>query len=380
MAATVAHRPLAPNCKPIGLLWPAGDWVSRATSPRFMAETVAPRAPLGPNATRSVVFCSAHKAGHTLGVSLAARLRPFVPNAHFFEECSERNLRAACASGSFLVVIERDIFSMVGSGVLYHASGAEPWTRCRLHPCNQTIDASCCFSCGECILGTNRCNCSQLTPSCAAFTRPTWRMGAALAGLPTGVEAFYESKGVPWALPVARNAFESIARPLHARYPHGAVLSEHLHLLYRRGLAATRWEPTVEWADPAARTAAVAAELLRFLISELPRTAPLHAALPRYSACSLRLCLSQFTASSELFATSSRLILERARVPRHNWPAAMAALARADVSAHPSDHSTARIVPSAARAELEAEARRLDEELLDGLLRRQGYGSGCASL
>ena len=98
MAAAVAHRPLAPNCKPIGLLWPAGDWVSRATSPRFMAETVAPRAPLGPNATRSVVFCSAHKAGHTLGVSLAARLRPFVPNAHFFEDCSERNLRAACAS------------------------------------------------------------------------------------------------------------------------------------------------------------------------------------------------------------------------------------------------------------------------------------------
>ena len=49
-----------------------------------------------------------------------------------------------------------------------------------------------------------------------------------------------------------------------------------------------------------------------------------------------------------------------------------------DVHVHPSGHA-AKVVPAAARAELEAEARQLDQTLLDGLLQRQGYGSGCTT-
>ena len=370
--ALVPHRPVTPNCTAVGMLWPSGDWVSKAQhgARRSLLET-----------TKHVAFCSAHKAGHTLAEHLARHLHPFVKSSRFFGACSVALLRNTCQSNGLVVVIEREIFSMIGSGVLYHASGTEPWTRCRLHPCNSTTDPSCCYSCGECIAGLYGCNCGRLTPSCNAFTSQTWRMGAALSGRPTGIESFYESQGKPWALPVARETFGSIARPMHARYPEGAVCNEHLHLLYRRGLAATRWEPVVEWADPAARTAAVAAEMLRFLIKELPTVGPVNAALngAEYSSCSLRLCLTDFTGGSEQFARSSRLILERAGVHRDNWPAAMEAMAQEDTSLHPSGHSTARVVPPAARADLEQEARQLDKELLGGLLSRQLYGTRCAS-
>ena len=92
------------------------------------------------------------------------------------------------------------------------------------------------------------------------------------------------------------------------------------------------------------------------------------------SHCSLRLCLSQF---KNQFSETAKLILKRAGVSTNRWPAALAALSQEDINSHPSGHSTNHVVPSAARAEVEAEARRIDDELLGGLLGRQSYGSGC---
>ena len=364
----VPHRPLYPNCNPVGMLWPSGDWVSRAahSQRRLVAEATHAQT----NVSR-VLVCSAHKAGHTLGQAIAGDLRPYLPRSEFKEVCTSADLAAACAQAGLVIVIERDIYEMIGSGVLYHASGTEPWTRCRLQPCNTSgTDPSCCRACGECIAGPRGCNCGHFSPSCAGFIAGgTGRIGAALRGLPTGSEVFYASRGYQ-----PRVLFASLAQLMRKRYPGGQLAQEHLHLLYRRGLAAESWEPTVAWADRPALTAAVATETLRYLLTALPEIEPLHAHLG--SPCSLRLCLSQFT---NQFPDTAELILKRAGVSTNRWPAALAALSQEDISSHPSGHSTNRVVPSAARAEVEAEARRIDDELLGGLLGRQSYGSGCAS-
>ena len=296
--------------------------------------------------TRPAVWTAAHKAGHTLGVSLAARLRPFALSAHTFSRtaASATCVRRVRASGSFLVVIERDIFVDGRLRVLYHASGAEPWTRCRLHPCNQTIDASCCFSCGECIPGTNSCNCSQLTSSCAASParrggwarrsracRPEWRRSTSAPGLGRGAQRLrVHCAAAARALPARRGPFRASAPSLPAR------ARRHQVGAYRR----------VGRPQRAHRGGGGRAAALPHLRASADGSARGAAAL---LGLQFALCLFQFTASSELFATPPASYSSGRASRGTTGPPRWRRWRERTYRPTPSDHSTARIVPSAAR-------------------------------
>ena len=284
---------------------------------------------------------------------------------------------------------------MVGSGVLYHElSGAEGMlTRVPSAPMQPDHYASCASRAHECIPGTNSRNCSQ--PSTAAQLRglreALRRGGWARRSRPAdrGLEAFYElfhERFLPGVgvEPVARNAFESIARPLHARLPA------------RRG----PFRASAHRAPARAR---------RHSRRPAPSSGPTLQRAPRRCACRAcraspptrataqsctRRCRATRPAACACASPSSRQARSCSRPP----PASPfragarpeAQLARRDGGAGASGRRPSRATTDgashllhgawAARAGVLRRRRcRLDEEDLDGLLRRQGYGSGCAS-
>ena len=130
-------------------------------------------------------------------------------------------------------------------------------------------------------------------------------------------------------------------------------------------------------------TAAVATEMLRFLLSEWPGITRLHHVLRQPAwPCSLRLCLSQFMLGSASFDSTVESILERAGVPRSSWPQAKRALEKEDTHRYPSAHATVKLLPSNMRERIHSAVETLDATLLRGFFadqrgEQQGFGFGC---
>ena len=64
------------------------------------------------------------------------------------KKCSSESVSHTCGTmlsgrAPLFVHIERDIVDMLASGVVYHASTWEPWTKCTMAPCLDH-DLSCC--------------------------------------------------------------------------------------------------------------------------------------------------------------------------------------------------------------------------------------------
>ena len=111
--AVVPHRPLHPGCKPIGLLWPDGDWVSLPRgqrvedhSPRRLLNTshAGGEPPLPAHRAkndsisehamaRPLALCASHKSGHTLSIGIARILTSggFVSEVHTSSRFDERS-------------------------------------------------------------------------------------------------------------------------------------------------------------------------------------------------------------------------------------------------------------------------------------------------
>lgn len=449
----VPHRPLHPGCKPIGLLWPDGDWVSLPRGQRV--EDHSPRRLLNIShaggepplpahrakndsisehaMARPLALCASHKSGHTLSIGIARILTSggFVSEVHTssrFDErshdsvhlrqrgvqdvnlshaswCSPQHVHRFCSqmmpsnafvplSTPLIIHIERDAFDLITSSVLYHASGTEPWTRCRLAPCNLTEDPSCCRSCGECIAGPatarsqSACSCGlagedeHVAASCRVFITSKLGELARVLDDPMSADVEVQADVYRGAEMRPRIMFRALAQPVISFY--GSNISQlHLHLLYRRGLAIQTVQNQTRWVEPRAMTAAVATEMLRFLLSEWPGITRLHRAL-RQSAwpCSLRLCLSQFMLGSASFDSTVESILERAGVPRSSWPQAKRALEKEDTHRYPSAHATVKLLPSNMRERIHSAVETLDATLLRGFFadqrgEQQGFGFGC---
>ena len=296
-----------------------------------------------------------------------------------------------------IVLIERDLFELITSSVVYQASGTEPWTRCRLSVCNVKTDPSCCRACGECIglakSGNEgaKCNCglAHSNPEVAGECRSwiTATMGGLVQALENPQAVTYDPAVFNSSTMAPRAMFEALREPVLSFY--GSNYSTiHFHHMFRRGLTIETGSRGSRWAQPQAMVAAVAAEMLRFLLSEWPHVARLHNAVrPIRTAwsCSLRLCLSQFTASSDSYDLAIERILDRAGVQRADWPRAKTALAKEDTNRYPRTHSTAKVLSSDMRGKLQSTVETLDTSLLHGFFARhqseaqRGYGYACKS-
>jgi len=268
---------------------------------------------------------------------------------------------------------------MITSGVLYHASGTEPWTRCRLALCGDVnTDPSCCRACGECVklvgkLGNCDCGKAGRDPALAAGCRRNIDSAAlrpfklALNGfLPQSVASHYaEETGGGLLEP---RHFEALRGPVLSHYGTN-VSKEHMHVLYRKGLAL---DSTNRFVDHGAMVAAVAVEMLRFLTVEWPQMSTMHGALQNASwPCGLHIPMSRFTKSSKSFDKSVETILRAARVPRERWPAAKDALKKGDIHRFPSRHSMNSVLLSDVYSVVQSAVEVLDAALLGGYLASQ---------
>ena len=306
-------------------------------------------------------ICSSHKAGYFIGHALQHALQmPQTPfNVTFGQTngathgvCNIASLAPLCASRhsnrSAVILLEREPFDMIISGLLYHATtNSEPWTKCTLKKCTLPQDRCCVAKCD--ILAR-------------VMNNETVR----------GTE-WWEDKGCsPQSLSAVVLSGGWDAGP-------GIEFATFLN----RGLAANSWTPQVQWKNVRKVKSSVALQMLLWMMSLYPDAAEFHKELlTKFPGCSIRKCLSSFMAVPAAFHSNVSDILAATEVADGERPKIQEELSKADTSEHPSKHATDGVVPHEGREALKAIARQLDEMYLGGWIARsyqdpELYGAQC---
>ena len=298
------------------------------------------------------------------------------------------------------------------SGFLYHArENGEPWTSCPLLPCGGLGEQSCCESCqcsgceearatghscerdadGFCVERLDQIGrvgrsiqFGRVTDIAASFLASH---GLTLPRLPQLARAVREARSYQEFLAAGLTSWyeanRAAGQPSEPSHAHGGERKEQAH------------GASNEVVTPVALRLAMQAEMLRYVVSELPHAVALHEAARNSSGCVVPLCLSWFMNGSLAFRQGVDLVLHRLGVNDSASLRVQNEMARHDISSHPTSHSTSKQTASGSSTALVHErlnrhlrvlASSLDEQILGGWLGRQSrrndaYASAhaCAS-